>query len=453
MEKLLKMLSQLTAKGFATEEEKAAFAELAEATEGDTKSFEALVKELSEEAPEEGEEEEGSDDEIAKQITKTLREEASKEIKDRVAEEVKAWKEKHAESMEKKAGLFSPEVKEARAKSNENVIGMMKALRTNDFKSLTALEGVNRKYLSGDTDADGGYTIDPLLMAEIAHLQTEYGVARREMRVIPMGKARKVEINKLLTRPVVYWIGEGAQKKSSQFTIGQEDLELKKLAAIIPWTDELAEDTEIDVVDFISGLIAEELAQAEDEAFFNGDGTSTYGSFTGVLNLAGANVVTLTGTDFDDMDADDLLAMQDATPQGALANGKYFMHRSVRSIIRKLKDNEGRYIYQEPGGSEPATLWNKPVVLVEAMPAAGDSAEDTPFVVFGDLKKAYYLGTKATGVKMDVATEATIRNVADDDDLHLFSQDMTAVRFVERIGGVGVLENAVTVLKTAAASA
>jgi len=145
--------------------------------------------------------------------------------------------------------------------------------------------------------------------------------------------------------------------------------------------------------------------------------------------------------------------MQDATPQGALANGKYFMHRSVRSIIRKLKDNEGRYIYQEPGGSEPATLWNKPVVLVEAMPAAGDSAEDTPFVVFGDLKKAYYLGTKATGVKMDVATEATIRNVADDDDLHLFSQDMTAVRFVERIGGVGVLENAVTVLKTAAASA
>lgn len=382
---------------------------------------------------------------LVENMVKTAVDAQVADIQKSMEKEVEAYKAKFASDFKKKAGLFSSEAKDARAEANLRVKNFLTALVDQDLFAL--------KDMTGGTGGKGGFTIDTELIAEIATLQTEYGVARRECRVIPMGRARQLDINTLATDVSVYWTAEAGAKTSSDIVIGQENLTLNKLAVIIPWTDELAEDTEIDLISFLAERVAENFSEKEDEAFFNGDGTSAFGGFTGVLNLTGANTVTITSTSVANMDADDLIDMVDATPQGALANGKFYMHRSLMSVVRKLKTSEGEYIYQRPADSGPATIWGYPVVLVEAMPTISDDAADTAFVAFGDLRRAYYLGTKASGMKMDIATEATVRNTADDGDLNLFRNDMSALRVVERIGGVGVIENAVTVLKTATASA
>ena len=128
------------------------------------------------------------------------------------------------------------------------------------------------------------------------------------------------------------------------------------------------------------------------------------------------------------------------------------MHRTILSYIRKLKDDEGRYIYVPPLGREPATVNGYPIVKAEAFPSKADSAANTPFVLFGNLKKAAWVGYKGS-MRVKLADQATVRNTADDADLNLFEQDMTALRVVERVGYVVVLPKAVSVLKTASATA
>jgi HK97 family phage major capsid protein len=128
------------------------------------------------------------------------------------------------------------------------------------------------------------------------------------------------------------------------------------------------------------------------------------------------------------------------------------MHRSIRSIIRKLKDNEGAYIYQAPSANAPATIWGYPVVEVEAFPASTDTAADTSFVLFGNLRKAAWVGVKAGGLSVMLSNQATVSEVGGESDLNLFEQDMSALRFVERIGYVEVLPLAVTKLTTGSSS-
>jgi len=122
------------------------------------------------------------------------------------------------------------------------------------------------------------------------------------------------------------------------------------------------------------------------------------------------------------------------------------------SIVRKLKDDNGQYIYQRPSESGPGTIWGKPVVEVEAMPTSVDSAPSKSFVLYGDLKKAAIFGYKGT-IRAKMFDAGTVRNVADTDDINLITSDRMAVRFIERVGYTLVLTNAVTKLETGAASA
>jgi HK97 family phage major capsid protein len=206
-------------------------------------------------------------------------------------------------------------------------------------------------------------------------------------------------------------------------------------------------------VSFLASRVAEGIARAEDLAFFNGDGSPTYGSFTGLLQASDVNEVILAGTTFASMDADDLLDMIDKTPSGALANAKFYYHRTIKSIIRKLKDQELRYIYQAPSEGGPATVWGYPEVLVEAMPDKTDSAADTSFVLFGDLRKACILGFKASGLNVSRFTSGTVRNVAANADINLITTDRQAIRWTERTGYIRIIPTAVTKLTTASASA
>lgn len=426
-------------RGFATLQEKAHLAsirkELEEGEQAETKpaadAVEALpAEEPTDEGGEEGGEEKGEEGEekmSAVEIKKAINEGIAKAVKE------------HIDLKEKRAGIYNPEVADARKAYNLVVKQFVKAVANNDAAKLKDMSS---------TPADGGYAINTELYAEIQHLITQYGVARREMffTFVEMGS---IKINNLATDVVVYWVDEMGEKKSTGAKIGQVTLALKKLAAIVPLSDELLEDAEIDYAAFLSERVAEGMAREEDEEFFAGTGVV----FTGILNNANVNVVTMEGTDYEDLTADDLMDMEDETPASALPNAKYYAHRTIRTIIRKLKDENGQYVYQAPSQNAPAMLCGYPYVSVEAMPKVSDSEADSAFVLFGDLRKACWFGAKRNGMVVNLFNSGLVRNTDDDDDLNLITQDMTALRFVERVGFVAVLPGAVTVLKTAAESA
>lgn len=460
-----KYLMGLISKGFATTSEKQALKMMFKSLEEDKQEEvadevdEALGlpedAEASEEAGSDAEASDESSEEDADEsedealekninalVTKTL-DKAVEDVKNEGMKQVKTFLKKQAELKEKKSGLHNKEVKKSREQINKEVSSFLQAVMKNDVVALT-------KDLSTGTDALGGYLLQNEFVAEIQHLVTEYGVARREMTTFNMS-TKTLDLNNLASDPSVSWEDELASTSSTQFQVGRVSLTPKKLKAIVPMSEELFEDSEIDIASFLASRIAEKLAQAEDEAFFKGDGTPTYGSFTGVLNASGVNTVTMSQTGFSNVDADDLLNMQDSTPQGAHANGKYYLHRSVFNLVRKLKDSQNNYIYQRPADGQPATIWDKPYVLVEAMPAKGDTAANTPFIIFGDMKKGAYLGIRKD-MTVQRSTEATILSTDGVTNINLFQQDAIAMKFLERVGYALVVPTALTVLKTAASS-
>ena len=375
-------------------------------------------------------------------VKKAVKEELSIEVKKIIAEEV--------ERKQKKAGIYNEAVQkeELRKEKNDLLKKFCQAILMNDVAVLKEMS----------TDSSGtpyaGYTVDSELSAEIRYLTTEYGVARREMQTIQLSK-NSYKANELVTDLATYWVDEGGSIKSTQIVLGQDTLELKKLATVVSMTSELLEDEEVDLFSVVAQRVAEGFAQKEDEAFFKGDGTSTYGSFTGLLVSTSTNEVTMAATTFASIDADDLIDMQDSTPSAANQNGKYYMHRTILTYIRKLKDSDNNYIYQQPSGQLPGLIWNKPYVLVEAMPSKTDTADDTSFVLYGDLKKGCLFGYKG-GIKAKRFDAGVVRNVADSGDINLITTDREAMRFIERVGYVQVITTInipVTRLTTASASA
>lgn len=404
------------------------------------------------EQPEDGEEKE-EDVEGTEKMIKTLLDNKGSEIKknakDEIMKEVKSLIKKEREKARKKAGIYNPKVqeKENRKALNRRFKKFARAVCSNDRATL--------KEMTAGNDSYGGYAVDSELDAEVRHLTTQYGVARSEMTTIQVEKGN-YKANELVADVTTYWVDEGAEITTSDVQLGQKTLSLKKLATIVTMTTELLQDQEIDLFSLIAERVAEGFAQKEDEAFFNGDGTSSYGSFTGLLNSSNVNEVTMDSGDgsFADIDADYLINMVDQTPQGAHANGKFYMHRSIMSYIRKLKDNDGQYIYQRPSQGGPATIWGYPLVLVEAMPSSDDDAVDTSFVLFGDLKKGCLFGYKGN-IRAKRFSAGLVRNSADNGNLNLITEDREAMRWIERVGYVEAitsLKKPITKLTTASAT-
>jgi HK97 family phage major capsid protein len=388
------------------------------------------------------------------EASKQVATEAIKATEEEMSKKFKEFCEQQASAMKAGAGIYSAEAKKDRKAMNERFRKGITAVLNGDVE---AIKTIFQKEMSTDETGTpyAGYTVDSELDAEIRLLQGQYGVARRNMELLTLSK-HSYKANELATDLTIAWIGEGSSMLSTQWVTGQNELTLQKLYAIITFTNELLEDTEIDLFRFASERVAEGLAYKEDLAFFSGDGTSTYGSFTGLLNSTTVNSETLTGTTFASLTADDLIDMIDATPIGALGGAKFYMHRSIMSLVRKLKTSTTNdYIYQRPSESGPATIWGYPAELVEAMPTISDSAEDTPFIIFGDLKKGCIFGQKG-GLRVERFDAGSIRNVANSADINLITTDRQAVRFIERVGYMQSITGfriPVTVLSTNTASA
>lgn len=465
MLKLLKLLKALKKAGFATSAQKAEVKALYKELESEDKE---VVKDDVQEAealPETDPAAPAADEKVDEEIEKSIKTIVSRSVKSATKEEVasatesikaevKTFFDKMKAEMEAKAGKFHPDVAEKRKTVNTYLRKLSFALLNSDVETLRELTAKEMT-----TDSSGtpfaGYVVDRELSAEIRHLVTEYGVARREMMAVALTK-NSYDANALVTDVTVAWVSEAGSIGSTQAVLGQESLVLKKLAAIVTLTRELLEDEEIDLFSFLGARVAEGFARKEDAAFFTGEGAgdTANGEFTGILYNADVNEVVMTGAandEFASLTADLLLDMQDESPQWVAANGKYYMHRSIRNLVRKLKDDQGNYIYQNPTESAPALIWGRPVVEVEVMPSVADSAADTPFVLYADLKKSSILGYK-NGIQADRFNAGIVRNVAGNADINLITTDREAIRWVERVGAITILPAAATVLKTGSGS-
>jgi len=188
-------------------------------------------------------------------------------------------------------------------------------------------------------------------------------------------------------------------------------------------TDELMEDAAFSLTDLIVNRFAVKMSEFEEYHIMQGSGTAQP---TGIFTAGTIGTVTCTGN----LDFDDIINLIYALPEKFRNNARFIIHNNNVKELRKLKDNDGRYIWSEPvAAGQPATIHGYPVYLTY------DCGEDE--IAFGDWKECYWLGERhGMRVKITNDTETT------------FTKDMTAIRVVKRWGGDVIQPNAARILNT-----
>ena len=149
--------------------------------------------------------------------------------------------------------------------------------------------GIQIKAHTEGVNTQGGFLVPDEMAAELVTLREQYGVFRRNAKIYRMA-SDTLRIPRKNTGLTAYWVGEAAAATESTMGFDSVQLVAHKLTALTTVSNELLEDSVIDLASDVANEIAYQFAYKEDDAGFNGDGTSTYG---GIVGLKGALFVVV----------------------------------------------------------------------------------------------------------------------------------------------------------------
>lgn len=319
---------------------------------------------------------------------------------------------------------------------NDSVVveAKIRSLTRNDERPLSFYNSnsisIYSKAANVTTGSAGGYIANPSYGDSFINIANQYGIARRFCD-IKLVNAKSQTFPKETSGVSSYVVGEGNSLTASQPVYTQVTLTPKKIASIIPVTNELLADASYPVLPILTEMAAKEFARQEDTQLFTGSGT-----FTGINNTAGINTVTasatgvITSTSVKAVLGDDIRDMITAVESqntNWVQGAAFFMHASVKGVVSKLKDTTNNYIFNQgsPNLGFPDTLFGYPVYTTNALTSTSTTASGTKYIVFGNLQNVMM------GDRMELELFKGLEGTVGSDSL--LSQDMSAFRFIERI--------------------
>ena len=135
------------------------------------------------------------------------------------------------------------------------------------------------------------------------------------------------------------WMEEGSAYPESDDTFSQVNLGAHKLGTAIRVSEELMNDSVFDLESYITQEFARRIGTKEEEAFLVGDGNhKPLGVFQGaeVGVMAAKTAITF----------DDMMDLYHSLRTPYRRNASWILNDSTVKAIRKLKDNNGNYIWQ-----------------------------------------------------------------------------------------------------------
>nr|DAK28209.1 MAG TPA: major capsid protein [Caudoviricetes sp.] len=257
------------------------------------------------------------------------------------------------------------EVKTGRA-SDEYKKAMLTALRSN-FRQVSNV-------LQEGVDADGGYLVPEEYDHRLIDVLTEENIMRGIATKITTSGEHKINI--AATKPAAAWIEEGGALSFGDATFDQKILDAHKLHVAIKITEELLYDNAFGLENYIITEFGKALANAEEDAFLNGDGV---GKPTGIFDKTkgGESIGTLTAA----LKSDDILDLIYKLKRPYRKNASFIMNDATLAQIRKLKDNNGQYLWQ------PSYQANEPDKIL-GYNIRTSAFAPTDAIAFGDYK--YY---------------------------------------------------------------
>lgn len=231
--------------------------------------------------------------------------------------------------------------------------------------------------LTEGADSEGGYLVPEEMDATLVEKLAENNVLRQLGNVITTSGLHK--INVAGTQPEAAWIDEGGAISFANMSFGQVPLDAHKLHVAIKVTEELLHDNAFNLEGYIMTQFARALAEKEEDAFLNGDGSKKP---TGIFTSGAANTTTAGAS----LAADDILQLVYALKRPYRARAAFIMNDKTLLSLRKLKDSNGQYVWQPSyQAGEPDRILSYPVYTSGFAPEA---SAGKGFIAFGDY--SYY---------------------------------------------------------------
>ena len=222
------------------------------------------------------------------------------------------------------------EVKKGRA-SDAYKDAMLSAMRSN-FRNVSNV-------LQEGVDADGGYLVPEEYDRRLIDVLDGENIMRSLATKITTAGQHKNNI--AATKPAAAWIEEGGALSFGDATFDQIYLDAYKLHVAIKVTEELLYDNAFGLENYIITQFGKALANADEDAFLNGDGK---GKPTGIFAKTGGGQIagTLTAA----IKSDDLIDLVYGLKRPYRKKASFIMNDATLASLRKLKDNNGAYIWQ-----------------------------------------------------------------------------------------------------------
>lgn len=298
----------------------------------------------------------------------------------------------------------------------------------------------HKKAITEGASPGSTYINDDLYTA-IYSLIAEYGVWGL-FDVIPAStKTTKLLVDS--TDPVMGFVDEGADPGEAGYTGASVSATVKKMMAWLSVSNELLEDSEIDLTGHILRKFARATALRMDYIGLSADGTNdaANGAFTGLFFGGTASVAVAGNVNVASLDYEDFLNAMLACAASVLSRPgtSWFTHPQMLVRALKIKDLNGRPIFlpsiDAPSVGAFGSILGYPVRLAHAAPNVDGVSKK--IMAFGDPEGQAILLRK----DLDVATSEHVK----------FTEDKTVFRGRARAASKTKDATAFSVLTTAAA--
>lgn len=264
---------------------------------------------------------------------------------------------------------------------------------------------------------------------EIMQDAIEESAVLRMARRLPNMTSNMLSMPVLSSLPHAYFVnGDTGMKQTTKVDWGNKIITAEEIAVIVPIPDNVLADSQFDLWAQIRPLVRQAFGQVIDAAILNG--TNKPASWpNGIITEATAKGNTVTATDdgfADIMAADGVIAKVEE--DGFIVNG-YLGSLKSRAVLRGITDKNGQPIFRN--GMTGGTTYMLDGQRIE-FPRNGSMTADGPLLIAGDWDKLVY------AIRQDITVTKTNTGVITDADgkivYNLYQQDMTALRFVMRLG-------------------
>ena len=248
----------------------------------------------------------------------------------------------------------------------------------NDFIRKGIKNDLITKSFSGEAE-DGGVLITSILSNKIISSIN----AKSPMRQLASVESISTRILDIIVEKgefVSGWIGETKEREvTDNPKLIKQTIHAHEIYAQPKATQAIIDDSEINIENWLIERLVDSFVKLENQAFISGDGKNKP---LGLITNKEVEVLE----EGQGINVNILLKLINKLDEGYLANASFLMSRKTLSAIQTLKDNTGRFIWQQSlSNPMQQTIFGIPVVIDSHIP---DIEAGKLSIVFGDFKSA-----------------------------------------------------------------